>query len=251
MKKSIIIIMACITIIFLHGMDDLTPLSYQFDTTTVRLTKGCIYEVSGKAKIMVIGANEQWKLEDEKKTLKNDHFFSGDRCLLVGGINEKAGGIVIIKDKINGSLQYSDKQINHVLLTVREPFISMDRSIHTYEVVRRKQEGSKVWFEHQYLSGTHAIQEASMDLSQCYKEVLNYFCKHEYQPREEKRAIALPTLSADIGFPSILASQIAIMEIIDFIMSKPYAYSLIHLFVKTDYEYHLYKTLLETHVIKK
>jgi hypothetical protein len=227
-------------------MDNPSSLGYQFGTTTVQLTKGSIYDVAGKIQLMVIGENEQWKLEDEERQSKKVNFFwDNTKGLLVGNVKSTPGGTVKIKNK-------SDEYINSILVNVIEPQVGSSRGVYAYEVIRRIHCGGEQWrLFSKYFSGTHAIQEASVDLARCYKGVLDFHCKMEHQSLEEKRTIALPTLSTDVGFPLMLASQIAIMELIDFIFNKPYAYSLIHLFVKTDYEFDLYKALLDTHVIKK
>lgn len=249
MKKSMMVV-ACVFTIILHGMDNPSSLSYQFGTTTIQLTKGTIYDVAGKVQLMVIGENEQWKVEDEERQSKKDNFFWDNTSgLLVGNVSSIPGGIVKIKNETN---EYSEKRVNSILVKVKEPQIGNNRGVYTYEVIRRIHCGGEQWrLIHRCFSGTHAIQEASKDLAQCCEKVLNHFCKQEHQPLEEERTIAIPTLSTDIGFPPMLAAQIAIMEIMDFIMNKPYAYSLIHLFVKTDYEFDLYESLLKTHVIKR
>lgn len=245
--KKIVILITCISAFILHGMDNSNSLSYQFGTTIVQLTKGCIYDVAEKGRIIVVGANEQWKLENEERELKSNNFFD-ERSLFVGHIIDTAGGTVKTKNKINSVLHYKDKYINSVLLMIREPLVNNDRGVFTYEVTRYNPQ-SQERFSHHYLKGTQAIQTAATDLGECYKSVLNHFCKHEDRPKEEIRTIAVPALSTDIGFPSVLGAHIATMEVVDFIHTKPYGYTLIHLFVKTDSEFETYKAIFDTHVI--
>jgi hypothetical protein len=60
MKRSMMVL-ACMSTVLLQGMEnsDHNTLSFLINQTTVKLTKGCMFDADGKVDLMVVGKNQQ------------------------------------------------------------------------------------------------------------------------------------------------------------------------------------------------
>lgn len=104
-------------------------------------------------------------------------------------------------------------------------------------------------------TGDKAIQEASNDLSMCYREILRIMADY-WSAEENPKArytrpnpksninIAIPLLSTDVGFPRDKAVSIAIAATLDFLQEYPEGFDNIYLVVKKRSEFTLGKKLL-------
>ena len=124
---------------------------------------------------------------------------------------------------------------------VTEPCITKDSYINTgkapsnfmYDVIRKN--------ECLTFINDQATEEASKDLTFCYKEALNKGLS-VYNTKEKN--ISFSTLSADVGFPRDIAARIAITTVFKFIENNPNRYCSINFFVKKRSDFALYKYLL-------
>lgn len=94
----------------------------------------------------------------------------------------------------------------------------------------------------------HAISEASKDLIRCYEETLTLGLPID----GTQKSIAIPTLSADVGFPRVLAATLALTVITDFIRNNPNkpdrnAYNRMELLVKKNSEFTAYVEFLKNY----
>ena len=260
-------VVVCLSIVFLHGMENKNTLNFLIAQTTIQLTKGNIYDVDGKVDFIVVGRVQQGMLRDG--------------CYVdvrkVGKVNKGCISSVYIKNKKFDSASGDDtykscgfytehelsqcvyqQKLQSKILRVVEPRISKrttDRE--EYYFYYRWREGLL-----KQCRGHEAVEEALKDLAVCYTNVLVKGCKELQEkelknitlsvlgidvglPKEELKSIALPALGNDVGVPRPDAACIAVTTILEFIKNNPKGFSLIHLFVKKRSDFAQYKEFLE------
>lgn len=250
MKKSMIIV-ACVSTFFVHGME-INPLSAKPESTKFCVFKGLLFDEDGKVDLIVVGKNQQRLFKQFKAS--ND---------IRPGI-VKYSQVVYTKNKDDSkcSKPVEKKIINSALLTVVEPCIAhkrekqvedvsdlfgrpvlMSANEHCSYTVQRLSSiiPHKLHWLHQTFDGDEAIREAAKDLVLCYKNVLAEGLKLIGEKKE--RSIVFPTLSTEVGFPWEDAVLAAMRAIIEFIKENPYAYSSIKLCIKTQSEFDKYRKM--------
>lgn len=253
--------MAYITTATACGMET-NPFSIISHGTKITLTKGYVSNADNKVDIIVVGNAQQCTLQKPSIGYRS----------VVGKIEYIDDHIIYEKNKNADSASDDDtykpfvhsnyrekkscqkinaKTMHCTVMSVIEPRIKKSRYYDNKQSEFAK--GFSYYAErytrdatHTYVTseahGNEAITQASKDLALCYTKVLT-----EGLPKlsENKyKSIALPTLSADVGFPREQAAPVAIAAILEFVSNNPNAYNSIALFVKKQSEFALYKTLL-------
>lgn len=262
-------VLACMSTVLLQGMEnpDHNTLSFLINQTTVKLTKGCMFDADGKIDLMVVGRVQQMQLQPPR---------FGD-SLEVGRIYTVRENMIYIKNKDDESASDDDtykpyatdeerkyvhkkeiwtnahkKAMQSNVLSVVEPRIRMKKydteSFWSYYAERANPDGEGGSIVNLNSDKKAVLEEATKDLVRCYNNVLNYNVgKH--------KSIAISALGTDVGFPREDAAPVAVATILEFIKTsgndgiEPYA--LIHLFVKKRSEFARYKELLAEYAVEQ
>jgi hypothetical protein len=226
--------------------------------TTINLIKNSLHNADDKVDILVMGKHEQQLLG----------FAEFERYYQIGEINYSP--YISYKENMDNESTSDDdtykpfdeenrtkirqnvtqKTVPNIGLIITEPRIPTNkwirnpltnelRLIPSYKVIRPQE---RSWDSFYSFEDNKAIIEASKDLALCYKNALTEGCKKLSEKKD--KSIALPTLSADVGFPREKAAAIAVSTILEFVINNPRAYDRIELFVKKRSEFALYKKLL-------
>jgi hypothetical protein len=293
MKKNILIIAAFSTT-FAHAMETCSlreitknSLSMQCNGTTINVTKESVSSAADKVIIIVLGMHQQNMFLNDchfqkaigstfNKNLHDHGIYEDDNDASDDdtyqfyplSVNELNRRIAYSKGELydpSGKQEIwkngNKKNTKIRSLYIAEPCISqLDYSntkeksikIFTYILNKKPQHGSFYRPLPLQFFGDEAIQEASNDLVFCYKRILaKGLGTLELTPQ---KSIAIPTLSADTGFPRELAAPIAVTTVLEFIKSepkkwnpinnKPVQYDTINFVVNKRSDIALYKKLL-------
>ena len=278
MKKNILII-ACLCTALVHAMETCSlreitknSLSMLSHGTKINLIKGSIFDPSSPMDITVVGVNQQNMLKKRSFQPKK-----------VGKIYTFTCSIIFEKNKDDDSASDDDtykpypisvdqlktgyfeqnlkfghhKIIKSTILNIAEPCINQLWELNTEgELIKNfeycanrpisNEKNRVIHF------GDEAIQEASNDLVICYEKILAKGL--EVFPCCKSKSIAIPTLSADTGFPRELAAPIAVKTVLEWVKNnsqtcdllghKPRRYDTINFVVKKRSDFALYKKLL-------
>lgn len=226
MTKNILIL-PLLAITFAHGMEinslpAINSWIISYNKTKITLTQETLYNIKNKVELTVIGTNHQNELlKDQKKRIVFFPYYEVSKTCLTNYVLFDNGSTVFAQ---RGTMPF---------LQVTEPFITHVSHNSIYHVVRN--------IRHFEFKNDQAIKEASKDLTLCYEETLNRGLLGL-----NKKSIALPTLSTEVGFPEDKAAPIAVETVIQFIKNNQH-YDDIYLVVKKDSEFNLYKSLLIQH----
>ena len=248
MKNSIVIFLSVSTV-FLQGMEVQNSFDFLVGPTTVRLTKGCIYDVDGQVDLMVVGTNQQNSLHLPWGSDKRPGFITEvyeNKVFIHNKDDDSASDEEIYKPCNHRGFVKNPptKKIQSKVIQVVEPRIffqdgdlANDYYYHYFEL--KNSNGYCTYINKPYYR-EKAIEKAKKDLAICYHNVLSEGLK-------ENKSIALPTLGMQVGFPRKEAAGVAVKAIIDFIAinnnDNVPSYELIHLFVKKGSEFELYNNL--------
>lgn len=247
-------ILACMSTALVHGMDDTKTLDFPFHSTTIRLTKGSMFDADGKVDLMIVGRVQQ-------RQLRAPDF--GDSSE-VGRIDQVHANMIYIKNKDTDSASDDDtyksytssennstwqhaheKTMQSRVLSVIEPRIRMkdfgDWQTWSYYAERIH---SSSMVDLNTMNKEQVLEAAKKDLALCYKKSL-------LQGLRKEKSIAIPALGTDVGFPREDAAPVAIATIIEFIKTSAEPYELIHLFVKKRSDFARYKELLAAYAVEK
>ena len=283
MKKKIIII-ACLSTGFAHGMQttyllEITEksLSIIAHGTPINLFKESIFEPSNPISLTVIGNHQQNMLQECPDQLG----IVGHTYVSSSGIHSifkrnKDNDSDSDDDTYHPHPHHVDKQtsknghtIRSMILEIDEPYISNSTPPENYGVCTNDSSECKIFtipsrlinnfvyeahggysIEHNRFVGSYckeiyegaiAIEKAAKDLALCYTKALTIGSTLQYS---DEKSIALPTLSADVGFPREKAAPIAVTTALEYVKNNPEKYKSINFFVKKQSDFALYKKLL-------
>jgi hypothetical protein len=269
MKRNMFLLMA-LSIACMQAMEDANSWSITIDKTKINVIKGFVGDAGDRVDMIVLGRRQQRRLQQPsfgdmsnlgEIDICEDHIVYGQ-----SKDDESASDDEIYKPiKIaNSSKEYIEEQIGtqkrlqnaikiHVksnVINIIEPCIKVSdgymgrlfmycvdyelESYHGLDRLIKRESGD-----------TSIIKKASDDLKYCYQQALLH--SQESNDKKEK-SIAFAALGTDVGFPRDKAAPIAINTIIECITNNPGAYDVIELFVKKNFEFALYKELLQKYM---
>lgn len=258
MSKNLLII-ACVSTAFAHGMEEATSLSIVVHGTKINLNKGSVGSADGRVDLMVVGRTQQRTLQ--QPTL-GDSSFVGEIRYAPKRIfyeknkeSESASGDDTYKefDKVDGKRLWKNAfqtTMNCDVMQVIEPCI-MTREYFDdqkddyvegfYYYATQRQDSTEVSRICECV-GDKAIAQACKDLAVCYNNVLAEGL--EKLGAKVDKNIALASLSTAVGLPRDTAAPVAVAAILEFVKNNPKAYSCIELFVKKQLEVESYTALI-------
>lgn len=247
-KHKLLLLSSFIFFTIGYGMQEATSLICDYRNTNICLTKCSIDQVDGVADIIVLGANEQKKLDRTVRVSDNTAEVNTIRCNIARIIKpEDDSASDEDKDNPCNFIKHRDhnfyeKKMQSYLLSVVEPSLCNPRP-------GKKEENYS--YPNRNLRGKQALEKASNDLALCYTAVLaeGLRIKIKNKKHDDPYTIALPTLSTALYFPRKLAVEIALESVINFIDQNPGKYDYIYLLVKKSFEFEWYKEWLINHVM--
>jgi hypothetical protein len=225
--------------------------------TKIRVIKGFIGDAGDRVDMIVVGKNQQWTLEEPKlgnlQYVGEVSFCNGHTIYKKGKDDESASDDDTYRPYKHKSTVWKrrvETLVNANMVKIIEPRIKeayLKQGV-TYSAERKnpKKESSYITYEEDNDEG---IKVAAKDLAMCYEKVLGEILQALGEKKE--KSVALPALSADVGFPRWQAAAIAIDAVFNFIKNNPGAYDVIELFVKKDSEFGWYKDFLAERVADK
>ena len=240
MKKNMLII-ASMSTVFLQGMENSKSIDYTFELTLVRLTQGSIYDIAdGNVKFIVVSKNEQDKLQ-QKST-----FYDAN---MIGNTGFVPKHTVYIRNKNVDSSAGDDRDNPQKIVETIETRKLKSRLISVIEP----------WPNRNYIHTETRSLESYFDknrmhdkelLPLCYTNVLGDAAlkrsKQKQQKKLHKKSIAIPlSLGKDLLSLNAEDRVFAVEKAIFGFIMKYGDYKLVHLFVETEFDFALYKALLD------
>jgi hypothetical protein len=277
MKKTMLLI-TCIATTGAYGMNEINadntqPFSIEYCGTIINLNKGS--QLNADVDCMVTGKHQQRLFNDNKmcgdykagkiKYKNNYRFYENS----FNSLNKFNNNPYLENPIIKQYPCIQSKIMTCPTMIVTEPCIwHKENYLNANDwcaIKEKKQNKPLYWTLRPYhqetenhaeinyeFYGEQAIKEASIDLSLCYTKILcekfiiNKINKVGYHnPPAKMESIGIPALGTDTGFDKKIAAPITVLTILRFIKNYPSEYKRIELFVKEDFEFNLYKELLQ------
>lgn len=247
MKKVYLIIILLISSNVMHGMEAPAVYTYNTAASKIILRQGAIHDESIRARVRVIGVNEQKRLQKP----------NARQCYAIGAVVISQDAIIRIENENNNDVLDAmptfttelwknayDKKVTGTIFKVLEPHVSYYKF--RYNAEKNSVEHNCIRYMHEQKDCT--IDRAKKDLGLCYSNVLEKAAA--FLSNASEKSIAFSSLSVKNGFPKKEAAHVAVTTTWDFVENHPYAYDVIEFIVNAK-ELIIYKNLLDAYYGEK
>ncbi len=255
--------MTCVVTTILHGAES-QSLKYNVNGTEIIVQKGHISSATGKVRLMVLGRNEQKKLQapDFGDSMRIGRSFGPhDFVMKRHKDDESASDDDTYKpfdlSANNKSYKRAEKCVmDNPVITIIEPRIfhtilydeeENEQIIHTY-CPERAVVGEEIALKREKFFKEQAIIEAKADIVLCCKKALGI---EILTTDKQNRAIALDAFGSHTGVPREEVASAMASALFNYALEHCGAYKTIILFVKKRSEIAIYKKFLDAEIKKQ